>query len=127
MTDWTEKEAAKLRRKISGWVDANMRRDPMFRAKGPGEYAEAMGVSDDMAKRLCKAHEARLKAFGDEEAGEAGEDEGRRVVVAFRPGVADRPRQWDRDALRIKGRVMAEAHKVCYAEKGWDKDRWRWR
>ena len=124
MTDWTEKEAAKLRRKVNGWVDANMRRDPLFRAKGPADYAEAMGVSVDMATSLCRLHEGRLKAFEDEE---AGEDVGRRVIVAFRPGGADRPRQWDRDALRIRGRVMAEAHKVCYAEKGWDKARWRWR
>ena len=124
MTDWTEKEAAKLRRKIDGWIDARMRRDPMFRAKGPAEYAEAMGVSVDMATSLCRLHEVRLKAFEDEE---AGEDVGRRVIVAFRPGGADRPRRWDRDALRIRGRVMTEAHKVCYAATGWDKARWRWR
>lgn len=69
MTDWTDKEARKLRTKINGWI-AGRTREPQgafSRAdsyKTPAQaYAEALGIAPDEALARINAQKAHLDAF----------------------------------------------------------------
>lgn len=124
MTDWADKEAAKIRRKVAAWADTLCRTPQRVGKRGlMHEYAEAMGLSLAAATSLCEAHVAVIKKAARAEVGRA--EVGRRVVDARpKPPGYDRPKDahWD----RIRRRVASLAQRNCYATGYVDPHKWPW-
>lgn len=122
MTDWTSKEARKVRAKVNGWAASTCRVDGPalgFRTELQAfeRYAAAIGTDEEGARLRAKAQFEHLARFEAEE-----QNPTRRYTDA-------RPKPYGPDwsgkhAAAIKRRCQALADRLCTTEKRIDPEIW---
>jgi hypothetical protein len=102
VTDWTDKEARKLRTKINGWLAARMREPQCVSGPSDFAYADALGITHKEATARIKAHEAHLEAFHRSE----NQPPARPVIDARGPTDWNRKGPDGKTGKALRGRVL---------------------